>query len=205
MRQEFEKRNTKVKFDYAVLKKDDIQKSIQPSDAELKAFYDKNKANYTNSIPEKRKVSYVVVDTSQVQATTPVTAQELQSYYDQHRDEYRVPEQVNVRHILIKTPLPGPDGKVDQKGAEARQAKAEDIAKQLKAGAKFEDLAKKYLRRRRQQEQRRFARLDPARTLSVARHGQSRILLAQGRHQRCDQRRLRLRHSPHGRQTDPRT
>src|SRR5581483_1864901 len=31
VRQEFEKRNTKVKFDYAVLKKDDLQKSIQPS------------------------------------------------------------------------------------------------------------------------------------------------------------------------------
>ena len=144
VRQEFEKRNTKVKFDYAVLKKDDLQKSIQPSEAELKAFYDKNKANYTNSIPEKRKVSYVVVDTSKVQATIPVTTQELQAYYDQHRDEYRVPEQVNVRHILIKTPLPGPDGKVDPKGADAAKAKAEDIAKQLKAGAKFEDLAKKY-------------------------------------------------------------
>ena len=144
VRQEFEKRNTKVKFDYAVLKKDDLQKSIQPSEAELKAFYDKNKANYTNSIPEKRKVSYVVVDTSRVQASTPVSTQELQAYYDQHRDEYRVPEQVNVRHILIKTPLPGPDGKVDQKGADAAKAKAEDIAKQLKAGANFEDLAKKY-------------------------------------------------------------
>ena len=47
---------------------------------------------------------------------TQVTQQELQSYYhDQHRDEFRVPEQVNVRHILIKTPLPGADGKVDQK------------------------------------------------------------------------------------------
>ncbi len=144
IRQEFEKRNTKIKFDYAVLKKDDLQKSIQPSDAELKAFYDKNKANYSNSIPEKRKVSYVVVDTSKVQATTPVSAQELQAYYDQHRDEYRVPEQVNVRHILIKTPLPGPDGKVDQKGADAAKAKAEDIAKQIKAGANFQDLAKKY-------------------------------------------------------------
>jgi len=144
VRQEFEKRNTKVKFDYAVLKKDDIQKSIQPNDAELKAYYDKNKANYSNSIPEKRKVSYVVVDTSRVQAATPVSSQELHAYYDQHRDEYRLPDQVNVRHILIKTPLPGPDGKVDQKGVDAARAKAEDIAKQLKGGAKFEDLAKKF-------------------------------------------------------------
>src|SRR5439155_24890270 len=46
--------------------------------------------------------------------------------------------------ILIKTPLPGPDGKVDPKGIEEARKKAEDVLKQLKSGAKFEDLAKKY-------------------------------------------------------------
>ena len=46
---------------------------------------------------------------------TTVSRDDLQAHYDQHRDEYRVPEQVNVRHILIKSPAPGPDGKVDPK------------------------------------------------------------------------------------------
>ena len=55
-----------------------------------------------------------------------------------------MPEQVNVRQILIKTPLPGTDGKVDQKGVDEAHKKADDALKQLKAGAKFEDLAKKY-------------------------------------------------------------
>jgi peptidyl-prolyl cis-trans isomerase D len=35
VRKQFEKQNTKVKFDYAVIKKDDILKSIHPADAEL--------------------------------------------------------------------------------------------------------------------------------------------------------------------------
>src|ERR1700733_9691911 len=64
VRDKFLKENTKVKFDYAVLKKDDIEKGLHPTDPELKAYYDKNKATYNNSIPEKRKVNYVVVDTS---------------------------------------------------------------------------------------------------------------------------------------------
>jgi len=68
----------------------------------------------------------------------------LQSYYQQHRDAYRVPEQVKVSHILIKTPLPGPDGKVDEKGVAEAQRRAEDLLKQLKSGTKMEDLAKKY-------------------------------------------------------------
>ncbi len=144
VRKQFEKQNTKVKFDYAVIKKDDILKSIHPADAELKAFYDRNKNSYVNSIPEKRQVKYVVVDNARLLSQTQVTQQELQSYYDQHRDEFRVPEQVNVRHILIKTPLPGADGKVDQKAVDAARAKAEDILKKVKAGGNFADLAKKY-------------------------------------------------------------
>ncbi len=86
----------------------------------------------------------MVFDTSKVLTQTQVTQQDLESYYDQHREEYRVPEQVNVRHILIKSPLPGPDNKVDQKAVDAAQAKAQDVLKQVKAGGNFADLAKKY-------------------------------------------------------------
>ena len=144
VRKQFDKQNTKVKFNYAVIKKDDILKSIHPADAELKAFYDRNKNSYVNSIPEKRQLKYVVVDNARLLSQTQVTQSELQSYYQDHRDEYRVPEQVNVRHILIKTPLPGPDGKVDQKAVDAARAKAEDVLKQVKAGGNFAELAKKY-------------------------------------------------------------
>ena len=73
-----------------------------------------------------------------------MTQSDLRAYYDQHRDEYRVPEQVKVSHILIKTPLPGPDGKVDEKGVAEAQQRAEDLLEQLKSGANFEELAKKY-------------------------------------------------------------
>src|SRR5579864_7094878 len=106
---QFVKQNSKVKFDYAVLKEDDIKKGLHPTDTELKAFYESHKANYANSIPEKRKAKYAVIDNAKVESGIQVTQADLQSYYDQHRDQYRVPEQVKVSHILIKTPLPGPD------------------------------------------------------------------------------------------------
>jgi peptidyl-prolyl cis-trans isomerase D len=144
VRREFDKQNTKVKFEYAVLRKDDLLKQIKPSDAELKAFYDRNKANYNNANPEKRKVRYVVLENSKIESGITVSREDLQSFYDQHREDYRVPEQVNVSHILIKTPLPGSDGKVDPKGTEEARKKAEDVLKQLKAGGNFAELAKKY-------------------------------------------------------------
>lgn len=142
--QEFIKQNTKVKFDYAVLKQDDVKKGLHPTDEELKAYYESHKAGYANSIPEKRKVKYAVIDTSRTEAGVQVTQDELRSYYDQHRDQYRVPEQVKVSHILIKTPLPGPDGKVDEKGVAEAQRRAEDLLKKVKSGENFEELAKKY-------------------------------------------------------------
>ena len=141
---QFVKENSKVKFEYAVIKQDDLRKGLHPTDAELKAFYESHKAQYNNSIPEKRKVKYAVVDLGKIQSGIQITHDDFQAYYDQHRDQYRVDQQAKVSHILIKTPLAGPGGKVDEKGVADAQHRAEDLLKQLKAGAKFEDLAKKY-------------------------------------------------------------
>lgn len=144
IRQQFIKQNTKVKFDYAVLKQDELKKGLHPAESELRAYYDSHKAQYANSIPEKRKVKYALIDTSKLENEVKITQADLQAYYDQHRDQYRTPEQVKVSHILIKTPLPGPEGKIDEKGVAEAQHRAEDLLKQIKSGAKFEDLAKKY-------------------------------------------------------------
>ena len=144
VRDQFEKENTKAKFNYAVLSQEELRKGLHPTDDELKAYYEHNKATYNNSIPEKRKIQYAFLDRTKVLDKVTVTPQEVQAYYDQHRDQYRVPEQVKVSHILIKTPVAGPDGKVDPKAVDAAQKKAEDVLKQLQAGAKFDELAKKY-------------------------------------------------------------
>ncbi len=51
-REQFLKSGTKIKFDYAVISADDIRKSINPSDADLEAFFKKNAARYANAVPE---------------------------------------------------------------------------------------------------------------------------------------------------------
>ena len=61
---EVKRQDTKVKFEYAVLTLDDIKKQIKPTDAELKAFYEQNKQQYANSIPEKIKAKYILIDTT---------------------------------------------------------------------------------------------------------------------------------------------
>ena len=144
VRDEFDHRNTKVKFEYAVITQADILKGLHPTGEELKAFYERNQVSFNNSIPEKRQIKYVVVDSAKMAAATTIHDQDLQAYYDQHRDEYRMPEQVKVSHILIKTPLPAPGAKEDEKAVAVARAKAEGVLKELKAGGDFAKLAEKY-------------------------------------------------------------
>jgi peptidyl-prolyl cis-trans isomerase SurA len=61
------------------------------------------------------------------------------AFYDQHKSELARPEQVKLSEILISTEQSGDD---PEKIA-AAQAKADDLLKQIKAGANFEEVAKK--------------------------------------------------------------
>ncbi len=135
--------HTRVKMEYAVLAAESVGKGIQPTEAELKAWFETNQKRYENANPEKRKARYVVVDSARVREQVKVTREDLQSFYTQRQEQYRMAESVDVRHILIKTPEAGADGKVDEKGMAEARAKAEGILQQLRKGAKFEEVARK--------------------------------------------------------------
>jgi peptidyl-prolyl cis-trans isomerase D len=134
--QEFRWRNEKVKIDYALIKPADLAASIHPTDAELSAWFTKNSSHY--QIPEERSARYALLDLSKLRANTQVSDDTLRAYYNSHIDEYKVENRAHVEHILFKTV-----GKTDAEIAEIHQ-KAEDVLKQAKHGANFEDLAKKY-------------------------------------------------------------
>jgi peptidyl-prolyl cis-trans isomerase D len=139
VRETYRKDNIKIKFDYAVVDGNDLRKTINPSDSELKAFFTKNAARYAHAVPEQRTISYVAFTPDQMPGGIPQPSdQDIQNYYNQHQSEYQVPEQARSRHILIKVD-PNADAKTDA----AAKAKAEDIAKQLRNGGNWTDLAKK--------------------------------------------------------------
>jgi len=68
-----------------------------------------------------------------------ISKEDEQLFYDQHKSELARPEQIKLSEILVSTEQAGDDpAKIA-----AAQAKAEDLLKQIKAGANFEDVAKK--------------------------------------------------------------
>jgi peptidyl-prolyl cis-trans isomerase D len=138
VRDAYRQQATKIKFDYAVLSADDLRKQINPTDAELQTFFKQNAARYKDAIAETRKISYIPLTQTDVPGGAPaVTDAQVQDYYSAHQKDFQIPEEVKVRHILIKV-----DPKADAKTDAAAKEKAENLLKQIKAGADFAALAK---------------------------------------------------------------
>jgi len=139
VRDSYRKQNIKVKFDYAIVSADDVRKTINPSDADLEAYFKKNTARYSHGVPEERSITYFAFTPDQLPGGVPQPSQqEIQQYFSAHQSEYTVPDQAKSRHILISVPA-GADAKTDA----AAKAKAEGLLKQIQGGADFADLAKK--------------------------------------------------------------
>src|ERR1700678_1340494 len=138
VRDAYRQQGTKIKFDYAVLNAEDLRKQINPTDAELQAFFKQNAARYKDAVPETRKLAYIALNQTDVpNGAPPGTKQQVGQYYPGHQKDFQVPEEVKVRHILIKV-----DPKADAKTDAAAKQKAEDLLKPIKGGADFAALAK---------------------------------------------------------------
>ncbi|RPJ06519.1 MAG: hypothetical protein EHM36_06855, partial [Deltaproteobacteria bacterium] len=68
-----------------------------------------------------------------------VTSQEAKTYYDSHPDEFKVPERVRARHIIVLVP-----DKSAAKAKEEAMAKIKEAQKQINKGEDFAEVAKKF-------------------------------------------------------------
>jgi peptidyl-prolyl cis-trans isomerase D len=127
---EYHKRNDKIKLQYVIVPSDKFRSEAEPGESEIKAYYDAHKAMFTT--PEKRSLGIVILDPAKV-AHPPVTDADLRKEYTASQDQFRTPERVQVRHILIKS---------DASNDAAMKAKAEGILKQVQAGGDFARIAK---------------------------------------------------------------
>ena len=134
--EQYRYQNEKVKLQYALIKPEDLEAKITPSDAEVKDAYEKRKSQYM--IPEKRAVEYGLVDQIKLRQAIQISDDDLKVKYQQDIQQYQVPSRVHAQHILLLTV-----GKTDAEVDEIKK-KAQDVLSQAKKGAKFDELAKKY-------------------------------------------------------------
>jgi peptidyl-prolyl cis-trans isomerase D len=126
-KQEFISRNLEVKVRYVAF---DGPGSVpdEVSDADLRQYFEQNQETYR--VGEQRKFRYLNVEMnpSQVQ----LTEEQINAALDTAAED----EQVRARHILVSF-------RNDAEEAQAR-AKAEDLLRQLRAGADFAALAREH-------------------------------------------------------------
>ncbi len=103
--------NAKLAFD-ALLQQREVQlqrfdvaafaAKLNPSDAELEAFY-KEPANAAKfQLPESAQIQYLVLDIEALKKDVSFTEEDLRKYYDENASRYGVPEERRASHILIK-------------------------------------------------------------------------------------------------------
>lgn len=127
---EYRRRNEKVSLELASFPTVSFLDKVQVTDADVNAYYEKNKETYR--IGERRKVRYLLLDVQAIRNNITVPEQDIQRAYRQNIDQYTQTEQVRASHILLNT---------EGKDEATVRAKAEDLLKQLKAGADFAALA----------------------------------------------------------------
>lgn len=82
-------------------------------------------------------------DDKALRARMALKDEDIKAYYDKNPDKFTAPETFSARHILISVKdSPAADGK--GLGDEEAKAKVAKVQEELKAGKKFEDLAKEY-------------------------------------------------------------
>ena len=112
-------------------------KGIQPTSAEIDAFFKEDQKNYETE--PMVKVRYLFFDIAAFRDQIKVPESELRDYYDTNPEAFETPKTVEARHILFKVDLEASEEKVA-----AAKDKALEVLDKARRGGDFAELAKMY-------------------------------------------------------------
>lgn len=115
-------RNEERTVSYFAVNRDDLPALADPTDEELTAFYDENKARF--AAPEYRALTLLQANPETLADPSAVTEEQARAEYDRQTNRFGTPEKRAVQQIIF-----------DDK------AKAEDAEKALQAGTSMEEIA----------------------------------------------------------------
>lgn len=138
MRQIYDQLNLKLAMSYVEISYKDFESTITPTNKQIADFFQDHREQFRE--PERISFDFIRYDPDRLAVKVNPSDKEIQNYYNRQRDSVLTHrEQVRARHILIAVPA---DATPAQKTA--AKAKADDLLKQIKAGADFAKLAKQF-------------------------------------------------------------
>ena len=109
-----------------VLKTSDFAAKVQPTDAQLAAYYDAHKQSFAT--PETATIQYLVYSPAAAAASAQPTEADIKKFYDDNPTHFRTEAQVRVSHIFIAAP-----GSASAADKAAAKTKAEQLLADVKA------------------------------------------------------------------------
>lgn len=85
----------------AILASGNYVGQIRPDEAQLKSYYDANRAAFT--VPERVRAEYLILSDESLGRAEPGTDAELRALYEARAAQFGAPEQRRASHILVKT------------------------------------------------------------------------------------------------------
>jgi len=85
---DYQRKNTSFDVSYVVVSPDKLAEKIQPSDEELRSYYDSHKTEYRYLEPQK-KVRYLYIDQEKAGAKLQISDKDLHDEYDKLSPEHR--------------------------------------------------------------------------------------------------------------------
>jgi peptidyl-prolyl cis-trans isomerase D len=135
---DYKRNHTTFDLTYSVLSADKLAEKIQPSDAELRSYYDQHKDDFKITEPQK-KIRYVYIDQSKSGAKLQISDKDLHDEFDKLTPENKQAG-VKVQQILLKVARKDLDAQVE---AKAKDLIAKARAASPETGEKvFADLAR---------------------------------------------------------------
>jgi peptidyl-prolyl cis-trans isomerase D len=120
----------------AILSPAAYQAQVKVDEAAIKAYYDKNQAEF--QLSEQVRVEFLAFSASVLESRMTLGDAEIKAYYDEHQAEFGTPEQRQAAHILISA-----SAKASAAEKEAAKAKAQQVLEQVRQNpGKFAELAR---------------------------------------------------------------
>ncbi len=110
---EYERTNTDFDVNYTVVTPDQLAEKIQPSDDELKSYFEQHKTDYRYHEPQK-KVRYVYIDQEKAGSKIAISDEDLRKAFDAFGPEQKKGG-VKIQQIMLKVARKDLDAQVEQK------------------------------------------------------------------------------------------
>jgi peptidyl-prolyl cis-trans isomerase D len=122
--EEYKRRNTSFDVNYISLTADKLAEKIQPSDEELRTYFESHKTDYRYLEPQ-RKVRYVFINIEKAGSKLNISDADLKAKYEDLEPKFKEAG-VKIQQIMLKVARPDLDAQVEKK--------AKDLIAKLTSG-----------------------------------------------------------------------